>query len=448
MVSSYPMARYQLITGVAAALLAATGCTQILGLDEVGISDTKVDAALADAAQSIDAGAVDAAGPDASTRFLCSDVDITEPLGTSAINTEALEDAVQLSCADAIASPDQFFRWQAPVSDYFIFDTSGSSFDTVLGIFDECDGTEVACNNNNGQLATSEIVARVERDETLLIAVDGFAGDQGMGNLNISRVSCPDTDLQSLEGKLTLTTQGFGDDQATSSCGGSGQEDRSYHWIAPRDGLFAFQARANGFSPIISLQNGPQCSDTELGCNKATDDMRLSEVVRRLVKDQVVGISVDGVNGAGEFSLDIVDRSASTCPQSDYSDSANELFTTRTMSPSCGFPELYGEFGVVIQPGDRTYSYATGPEPLGCNNQCSFEIHSQVPFIVSVLDQDDCGGNEIHCIASVYNDVTSRNEATLQILEIAEAQNLTIVISSQDNRGNTFSIQRACSGVC
>ncbi len=445
MVPSYSMARYQPVLGVAAALWAVTGCTQILGLDEVGISETKVDAALADAVQPADAGAI---APDASTRFLCSDVDISEPLGTTAINTEPLEDAVQLSCADAIASPDQLFQWQAPVTDYFVFDTSGSSFDTVLGIFDECDGAEVACNNNNGQLATSEIVARAERDDTLLIAVDGFAGDQGLGSLNISRVSCPDTDLQSLEGTLTLTTQGFGDDQATSSCGGSGEEDRSYHWVAPRDGLFAFQARAEGFRPTIALQNGPQCSDTELGCSKAIDDERLSEVVRRLAQDQVVSISVDGLNGAGEFTLDIVDRSASACPQSDYVDSANETFTTRTMSPSCGFPELYGEFGIVVQPGDRTYSYAVGPEPAGCSNQCSFEIRSQVPFIVSVLDQDDCGGNEIQCIASVYNDGTNRHEATLQIQETPEAQNLTIIISSQDNRANTFFIQRSCSGVC
>ncbi|MBL4637540.1 MAG: hypothetical protein JKY56_27030 [Kofleriaceae bacterium] len=443
------MARYQLVTGVAAALLAATGCTQILGLDEVGVSETKVDAASSvDAAEVADATVADAMNPDASTRFVCSDVEISEPIGSSDINTEALADTVVLSCNSKLAAPDQLYKWTAAVTDYYIFDTAGSSFDTVLGLIDECDGTELACNNNIGQLATSEIVARVPRDESRLIVVDGFAGDQGIGMLNINRVSCPDTDLQSLEGPITLTTLGFGDDQTTSRCGGSGEEDRSYHWVAPRDGLFAFQARADGFRPIVSIQNGPQCSDTELGCSKATDEERLSEVVRRLTKDQVVSISVDGVNGAGEFTLDIVDRSASACPQSAYSNSASELFTTRTMSPSCGFPELYGEFNVVIQPGDRTYSYAAGPVLQGCSSGCSFEINSQVPFVVSLLDQDDCGGNEIQCIQSVFNVANNRHEAELQIQDTPDAQNLTIIISSQDDRANTFSIQQGCSAVC
>lgn len=426
-------------------VLGLGGCAQILGFDDVSETSSAVDAANT----AVDASVSDAAValPDASTQFMCADSETTPGLGTTAIDTEMLNNDVSLSCVTGLDAPDQILSWTAPVTDYFVIDTSGSSFDTVIGVFDECDGTELACNNNLGELPISELVLRAERDDELLLVVDGFAGDQGVGSLNIARVSCPDTDLQSQEGTIPLSTTGFGDDQS-SACGGQGQEDRSYHWVAPRDGLFAFRAKANGFRPIVSIQEGARCEDRELGCSQAQTSMRLSEVTRRLVKDEVVSITVDGVDGSGAFDLDIVDRSAETCPKAAYADGATESFTTRNMSPSCGFAEFAGEFGVTAQAGDMSYSFELGSISQGCSGSCTFDIVSEGLFVVSVLDQDDCGGEEIMCLVATFDPMLGMHTAELVLPNSAEAKNLTIIVSSQDNRFNGFSITSGCGIVC
>ncbi len=424
------------------AFISAGGCVNILGFEEVTALQESSDAT---------APAIDAAIPelDADTRFACAESAIDPALGTTIVNTETNDDALELSCATGGGSPEKLLSWIAPVRDYYVFDTEGSQFDTVLGLFDECEGTEIACNNNVGEGNSSKIVHKLAKDEEVLIAVDGFAGDQGEAALTIARVSCPDADISEQTLPLSLSTLGFGDD-TSNSCGGQGQEDRGYHWVAPSDGLFAFKAVSENFAPIISVHEGPECGDEELGCSGSAGTGKRAEVVRRMTAGQEVSLYVDGIAGGGSFDLDITDRSDVTCPEAaempDPSDAIS--FTPRVMSGSCGSPVVFGEFGGSFAPGDMSYPLTLGSISEGCNGSCTATVESQGDFIVYILDQQDCGGTELACIQGELDPKTGSFVAELPMAMTQDAQNLTVVVQAQSIFATSFTVDLGCGLVC
>lgn len=419
-------------------LIAMGGCAQLLGFDDVSEQQSIADAASVDSTPA----------PDADLRFACTSSELSPELGTTTINTESQNNELTLSCGAGEAG-DLQFAWQAPITDYYVFDTQGSSFDTVIALFDQCDGTELACNNNSGEDSSSKLVRKFERDEEIVVAVDGNLGDQGAGQLNVTRVSCPDADLEGQPLPAELSTVGFGD-EFSNSCGGATFEDRAYHWVAPSDGLFAFEATAAGFSPIISVLGGPECSDTELGCGKAQSAGRHAEVARRLQEGEQISLYLDGVDGAGAVTLDVIDRSGLACPDETLplGDSRVGTYTARTMSPSCGFPEFSGPFGETVSQGDRSYGFELGAIGEGCNGGCTVQIESAGAFAVSLLDQSDCGGHELACEFATFDGVNYT--ASIDMGLGLEALPRTLIVSGQDNllMAETFTISMSCGLVC
>tara|TARA_R110002073_G_scaffold311038_1_gene481965 strand:- start:15382 stop:15663 length:282 start_codon:yes stop_codon:yes gene_type:complete len=60
------------------------------------------------------------------------------------------------------SATETLFSWRAPATDYYVFDTIGSEFDTVIALKNECDGEELNCNNNLSTDATaSELVQKI-----------------------------------------------------------------------------------------------------------------------------------------------------------------------------------------------------------------------------------------------------------------------------------------------
>jgi len=105
-----------------------------------------------------------------------------------------------------------WYRWVAPVDGFVVFDTLGSDFDTVLGVYqgtavDEL--VELAYNDDYPQL---DYLSRASLDatagETYYVAVTGYEGDQGGVGLNWNRdVTPPLTRASSTRkyGKWTLS---------------------------------------------------------------------------------------------------------------------------------------------------------------------------------------------------------------------------------------------------
>lgn len=420
-------------------LVALGGCAQILGIDD--LSSGQRDAAPPG----------DAAPPplDSGLDTSCADGVVAASTGTTPIDTEAAGNDFTAGCGGE-SSPDRMLVWTAPVTDYYVFDTFGSSFDTVLGLYAECAGEEFACSNNVGDIGQSEVVRKFEAGQQALVLIDGTAGDSGQGSLNIQRVTCPDLDLEGQTFPVELTTLGFLDD-ASSLCGGAGHEDRAYHWVAPQDGLYYFRVTSNSFTPAIELRDGPRCDDRLLACGGAQVKEYGAEIVRFLRARQPVTLIVDGVDGAGLFTLDIALTADQTCSEAVImaaTEPFDDDFTERTLAPSCGFARQAGSTGGLYEVRDRVYTLIVPPVSGSCFGACGITVTSPQEFVLYGVESEQCGGAEIDCqLAQTMDGV--QPTASISFPNGAEETRYTVVVADRnDLDGGGFHVESFCSLAC
>lgn len=92
------------------------------------------------------------------------------------------------SCGGASA-PERVYEFVAPGPGSYRFDTAGSSFDTVLSIFDACEGPALACNDDANFELQSELIVDLDGGDKRLIVVDGHESDDfGPFVLNVSQL--------------------------------------------------------------------------------------------------------------------------------------------------------------------------------------------------------------------------------------------------------------------
>lgn len=98
------------------------------------------------------------------------DSDRTGPMVFSGSTLRAGDDSMG-SCVE-FRAPDRAHRWTAPSRGTFLFETSGSSFNTVVYLLSACGGEERACNDNFADL-TSQVEVTLEAGESVIVVVDG-----------------------------------------------------------------------------------------------------------------------------------------------------------------------------------------------------------------------------------------------------------------------------------
>ncbi len=85
-------------------------------------------------------------------------------------------------------SPDRALRWTAPSDGAFVFDTIGSSFDTVLYLLPSCDmgATAIGCNDDIGDTDfRSRLTATLTSGQEVVVVVEGF-GDTNAGTFVVN----------------------------------------------------------------------------------------------------------------------------------------------------------------------------------------------------------------------------------------------------------------------
>ncbi|ACY19311.1 hypothetical protein [Haliangium ochraceum] len=436
------------ILGAAATLLSA-GCAQILGIE--GLSGQSGDGGPTpgDGGGPFDAGPIDAP-IDSGLNLSCAEDELSEGVGVFEFDTTAAGNEFSATCGGG-DSPDQMLRWRAPVTDYYVFDTFASEYDTVLALFDECGGNELSCSNNIGQTVQSELVRKFEQGQEALILLDGAVGDSGTATLNIERVTCPDADLEGQTFPVQLSTVGFGDDFA-GACGGAGHEDRGYNWVAPADGLYYFRATSETFTPVLSVVDGGRCSDLELGCNAAQTGRFGAEVVRFVRAGQPVSVLVDGRDGAGLFDLDIGLQDGPSCPEEPLpdDDTLEIALNERSLAPSCSFARHGNNFGEETEAPDRTFSFAVPSIQPPAGGGCEVTITANLPFVLYALEGSDCGGAEVDCRFS-DTDPNGDHVATVGFTMQTEETEFVVVVAGHPNNFNNadllFSAELGCFAV-
>ena len=110
--------------------------------------------------------------------------------------------------------------WVAPSDGTFTFDTAGSSFDTVLRLYaDDC-GTELACDDDGGPDLTSSITQSVSAGERLVIVVDAYSSySEGSHSLSIRpNVGASCTLADGAPGAYSCETECVTDTRGDGSC--------------------------------------------------------------------------------------------------------------------------------------------------------------------------------------------------------------------------------------
>ena len=211
------------------------------------------------------------------------------------------------SCAQ-FPAPDFSFGFEAPFTGEFVFDTAGSSFDTLLYVDDgECGVEELECNDDFIGLS-SRIVLPLVAGETVTVVVDGYDADQvGPFVLTIDEYQPPMCVAQSIPPalpKIVLGDTSGGSNQHAGGCGGAAAPDDMYRFVAPGPGPYRFHTFGSAFDTVLYVWD--ECDGPELGCSDDANLELQSEVVVELAGGQEVWVVVDGVDGAsGPYQLNV-----------------------------------------------------------------------------------------------------------------------------------------------
>ena len=118
--------------------------------------------------------------------FLCQDQDIGTMIGAAVATgtTVGADNDLDPTCGAGNAL-DRVIRFQAPAAGQYTFTTAGSAYDTILALFSDC-ATQLACNDDTGGTAQSQLVRNMAANEVVLILVDGYNGATGNWTLNIT----------------------------------------------------------------------------------------------------------------------------------------------------------------------------------------------------------------------------------------------------------------------
>jgi hypothetical protein len=236
-------------------------------------------------------------------------------------STVGADDTYLGSCAARSGGGDTTVRWEAPSDGCFVFSTLDSDIDTVMYMFDECGGDELACNDNvqaEEEMFGSEIHRELSQGEQLIIAIDGWNATQlGAWNLDISRgARLPTTShLGDAIGTLVeadnLTPEN-GFDLGTGSCPGAlgtSGDAMTYSWTAPEQGQYVFTNIGTDFDAVLSVHR--PCEDYTVACSDASPDgaerITLSLDAHETVVLRIAGwaLSTDEPFARGHFALQV-----------------------------------------------------------------------------------------------------------------------------------------------
>jgi hypothetical protein len=146
-----------------------------------------------------------------------------------------------------------WFRWTPYEAGPMVFDTAGSSFDTLLAAYTGSQLgtlTTVASNDDDGGRTTSRIAFNAVAGTTYWIAVDGKGGAGGHAVLNLGGSNPPNDyfsnaqTISGVSGTVSGTTVGATREQGEECCVGS--PSVWYRWTAPASQAAIFDTRGTG----------------------------------------------------------------------------------------------------------------------------------------------------------------------------------------------------------
>jgi|GEM_PF-2268051 len=225
-------------------------------------------------------------------------------------NVGATKEAGEPNHADNAGGASVWYRWTAPTSGPFIFNTLGSNFNTLLAVYT---GVSVGALTPVGSAVGAQLLSfRATAGVTYSIAVDGYRGDGGLtdtGVISLNWTTSPANDnfasaqmIAGSSGSVTGSNAGATRELGEPNHAGvAGQASVWYRWQAPSSGAIAFATIGSSFDTLLAVYTGNSVGAlTEV----ASNDDRLgtaSLVSFNAIAGQTYRIAVDG-----RFTGDIV----------------------------------------------------------------------------------------------------------------------------------------------
>jgi uncharacterized repeat protein (TIGR03803 family) len=217
--------------------------------------------------------------------------------------------------ADNPGGSSIWYRWTAPSTGPYSFNTFGSSFDTLLAVYTGNSVgalTVVAANDDYGLELTSEVGFTANVGTTYSIAVDGYDDESGAVTLNWLLEVPPLNDL--FTNAMVLTGSGG---SIISSNIGAGKEvgepnhagepgGRSvwFRWTAPGTGDFTFDIAASGIETLLAIYTGASVNALTLVASNSVLGSASSSATFPAVAGTTYSIAMDGAaRMAGVFTL-------------------------------------------------------------------------------------------------------------------------------------------------
>lgn len=157
------------------------------------------------------------------------------------------------SCGGSAGASDMLFRFRAPNSGRYRFASSTRDFDGVLELRDARTFASRGCNDDTGNTRHSELQIDLAANEELIVVQDGYSGASGSFSIAASEIRMRPEATASPNNPASLPELPLGQDLATdfegavdrhtTSCNNQGAlPDLIFRFVAPRTGLYRFDA--------------------------------------------------------------------------------------------------------------------------------------------------------------------------------------------------------------
>lgn len=190
---------------------------------------------------------------------------LTGPRGSqTGSNVEASKEPGEPAHAGNAGGRSVWYSWTAPEDGTYVFDTYGSSFDTLLAVYTGSEVAalvEVASNDDAAAWTTaSEATLHATEGMTYAVAVDGFGGKSG--RIDLGWHITPANDLfanpqilAGAGGRVEGTNRGATMESGEPSPSGS-SPSVWFEWTAPASGLVKFSTFGSRFDTVLGVYTG------------------------------------------------------------------------------------------------------------------------------------------------------------------------------------------------
>jgi RHS repeat-associated protein/uncharacterized repeat protein (TIGR01451 family) len=257
-----------------------------------------------------------------------------------------------------------WYQFTPSTNGLLVIDTSGSGFDTILGLYSGTCGnpTYLNCNDDDGGLTTSRLTNVVNAGTTYYILAGGFDG--AAGNLTVHAAWASPTSVPNdfCYGALAINAWPYTNTQSTAAatstgeptslCGRSLGKGVWYQFTPPSNGQLVMDTAGSSFDTVLGLYSGACGNLTYLACNDQDGVLNTSRLTNDVVTGTTYYILAGGSNGV---SGTLVLRGAFTpAPVNDFCGNAlvmasfpyaNTQATVAATSPGDPTPSCVSTFG-------------------------------------------------------------------------------------------------------